>query len=403
MSRNSLKVTTLAALVAASFSANAALYNVYKSAPEGASTNLQTYGVAISQEATDCWSAASCDNSTSKLAVEVKRYREGFQYRDEAPFFLPFGWRYLDDGSRGLRMVKTVDGAGKLAREWNAYGHKFGAELVADLKRFALTQSHDDLTPHIKTYLLNVLTDAQPISFDSVPLWVMKNPNVGGLTTTLLSYTLKAIDKFRRGVIQNFAMGNDKEAMRQMGRFAVMMGGTPTAVSYVKDILDGKDVSHSSLTERYVNELASLFFFGRYSRNLVNVTGDPINTGIYSILQAPAASLIGGAAWAVGTGLVKDLGPRSYSELLREYRKGNDVYKTTGWGKTDAEVERWYEGMKLENTMKAVDRHFVQRVPIVGGFVPGNPIWRDEKFNQQQERKREREEEARQKLRWLGG
>lgn len=103
MSRNSLKITTLAATVAASFGANAALYNVYLSAPEGVSTNLQTYGVAISQEDTDCWSAISCDNNTSKLAVEVKRYREGFQYRDEAPFFLPFGWSYLDDGYDGFR------------------------------------------------------------------------------------------------------------------------------------------------------------------------------------------------------------------------------------------------------------------------------------------------------------
>ncbi|WP_100752327.1 DUF3466 family protein [Vibrio salilacus] len=102
MSRNSLKITTLAATVAASFGANAALYNVYMSAPEGTSSSLQTYGVAVSDEATSCWSA-SCDASTSELAVEVKRYREGFQYRDEAPFFLPFGWSYLDDGYDGFR------------------------------------------------------------------------------------------------------------------------------------------------------------------------------------------------------------------------------------------------------------------------------------------------------------
>lgn len=102
MSRNILKVTTLAATVAASFGANAALYNVYMSAPEGTSSSLQTYGVAVSDEATSCWSA-SCDASTSELAVEVKRYREGFQYRDEAPFFLPFGWSYLDDGYDGFR------------------------------------------------------------------------------------------------------------------------------------------------------------------------------------------------------------------------------------------------------------------------------------------------------------
>ncbi|NVD06639.1 DUF3466 family protein [Vibrio sp. JPW-9-11-11] len=102
MSRNSLRITTLAATVAASFGVNAALYNVYMSAPEGASSSLQTYGVAVSDETMNCWSA-SCGASTSELAVEVKRYREGFQYRDEAPFFLPFGWTYLDDGYDGFR------------------------------------------------------------------------------------------------------------------------------------------------------------------------------------------------------------------------------------------------------------------------------------------------------------
>ncbi|MEL7292304.1 MAG: DUF3466 family protein [Pseudomonadota bacterium] len=101
MSRNSLKITTLAATVAASFGANAALYNVHMSAPEGTSSSLQTYGVAVSDETSSCWTT-SCGESTSELAVEVKRYREGFQYRDEAPFFLPFGWNYLDDGYDGF-------------------------------------------------------------------------------------------------------------------------------------------------------------------------------------------------------------------------------------------------------------------------------------------------------------
>lgn len=102
MSRNILKVTTLAAMVAASFSANAALYNVYQSAPEGASTDLQTYGVAISPETSVCWNNV-CNENTSVMATEVKRYREGFQYRDEAPFFSPFGWSYLDDNWEGFR------------------------------------------------------------------------------------------------------------------------------------------------------------------------------------------------------------------------------------------------------------------------------------------------------------
>lgn len=102
MTSKIFKISAVAATVAASFAANAALYNVYLEAPEGTSTSLQTYGVAISPETTVCWSN-SCSESTSKVATEVKRYREGYSYRDEAAFFLPFGWDYLDDNRDGFK------------------------------------------------------------------------------------------------------------------------------------------------------------------------------------------------------------------------------------------------------------------------------------------------------------
>ncbi|MCZ4294518.1 DUF3466 family protein [Vibrio sinaloensis] len=103
MSSNIFKVSLVAATVAASFGAHAALYNVYlQDPPEGTSSSLQTYGVAVAPNATNCWSS-SCSDSTSEMAIEVKRYREGFQYRDESPFFLPYGWTYLDDNYDGFR------------------------------------------------------------------------------------------------------------------------------------------------------------------------------------------------------------------------------------------------------------------------------------------------------------
>ncbi|MDC5706379.1 DUF3466 family protein [Vibrio europaeus] len=107
MSSKIFKISAVATTIAASFAANAALYDVYLEAPEGTSTNLLTYGVAISPETVKsgtntCWDEA-CDKTTSIMATEVKRYREGFNYRDEAPFFLPFGWDYLDDNWDGFK------------------------------------------------------------------------------------------------------------------------------------------------------------------------------------------------------------------------------------------------------------------------------------------------------------
>lgn len=103
MSSTIFKISTVAATIAASFAANAALYNVYLEAPEGASSSLLTYGVAVSEETSSCWTVASCTNSTSKIATEVKRFRDGFSYRDEAAFAMPFGWTYLDDNWEGFR------------------------------------------------------------------------------------------------------------------------------------------------------------------------------------------------------------------------------------------------------------------------------------------------------------
>ncbi|MDC5868840.1 DUF3466 family protein [Vibrio europaeus] len=104
MSSKIFKISAVAATIAASFAANAALYNVYLDETSGISPNTsrQIYGSAISPETTVCWSN-SCDADTSVMVTEVKYYREGFSYRDEAPFFLPFGWDYLDDNHSGFK------------------------------------------------------------------------------------------------------------------------------------------------------------------------------------------------------------------------------------------------------------------------------------------------------------
>ncbi|MCG9576370.1 DUF3466 family protein [Vibrio tubiashii] len=103
MSSKIFKISAVAATIAASFAANAALYNVYLEAPEGASTDKQTYGVAIAPDTTVCWTGSQCVETNYAIATEVKRFRDGFSYRDEAPFFLPFGWNYLDDNWDGFK------------------------------------------------------------------------------------------------------------------------------------------------------------------------------------------------------------------------------------------------------------------------------------------------------------
>lgn len=100
MSSKIFKVSAVAATVAASFAANSALYNVYKYEDAADNEIVQTYGVAIAPAAngaTSCFDT-SCAQSDYAIAYEGKKYQEGFQYRDESPFLVNFGFDYIDQG-----------------------------------------------------------------------------------------------------------------------------------------------------------------------------------------------------------------------------------------------------------------------------------------------------------------
>lgn len=95
------KMTTVALLVGSAMQANAALYKVYEYAPE---SGVETHGVAIqpSQPSDqDCWNN-ECNEADFSIAVETKKFKEGFNYRDEAPFFSPAGFSLLSEGKDGF-------------------------------------------------------------------------------------------------------------------------------------------------------------------------------------------------------------------------------------------------------------------------------------------------------------
>lgn len=73
--------------------ANAALYRVYEYAPE---SGVETRGVAIQPSDNDCWNR-ECSKEEFSIAVETKKFKEGFNYRDESPFFSPLGFDWLSD------------------------------------------------------------------------------------------------------------------------------------------------------------------------------------------------------------------------------------------------------------------------------------------------------------------
>ena len=100
MRSNVLKVSALAATIAASFGAHAAVYKVHKYTPvDGAIT----YGVAVSPDSTDCWISSGTDCNANPdnfvIAAETKKMAEGFSFRDEMPFLWNLGFLNDDDQS----------------------------------------------------------------------------------------------------------------------------------------------------------------------------------------------------------------------------------------------------------------------------------------------------------------
>ncbi|WP_070963416.1 DUF3466 family protein [Vibrio sonorensis] len=103
MSSKNIKLTTLATSLLMAFGAQSAIYDVYEYAPEGAS--VKTYGQAIAPSASgeNCWTTTSCSQATYKMAAEVRDFPEGFSNRNESPFGIAIGYRYLNGGWEGFR------------------------------------------------------------------------------------------------------------------------------------------------------------------------------------------------------------------------------------------------------------------------------------------------------------
>ncbi|AXY01042.1 DUF3466 family protein [Vibrio alfacsensis] len=112
--KNKFKLTAVALMVGTAMNANAALYNVYESLPEG--SNFENYGVAVqassknqeSGEYDSCWDS-QCSSEKYATGVEVKQLgAEGFDYRSETPFNIGRGFDYLTDGRDGFEFYCDV-------------------------------------------------------------------------------------------------------------------------------------------------------------------------------------------------------------------------------------------------------------------------------------------------------
>ncbi|WP_159656645.1 DUF3466 family protein [Vibrio atypicus] len=164
MSSKIFKISMVAATVAASFSASAALYNVYSYQPANGG---ETFGSAIAPETAtaSCWTS-DCGQADYKLAYEEKTYQEGFNYRNEAPFLLENGYEYLEDGYDGFRNYcdRYLDYSEQLCKKWASRQYSSGyaqeGSLNNSLAFIEGTQIQSDKDNVIINQIIDPATDS---------------------------------------------------------------------------------------------------------------------------------------------------------------------------------------------------------------------------------------------------
>ncbi|NOI12989.1 DUF3466 family protein [Vibrio hepatarius] len=165
MSSKIFKISMIAATVAASFSASAAIYNVHMYGPVDSSS--QTFGSAIQDSSEDCWGSdpsepdvdCSINHSTNhKIGYEEQRFLQGFEYRNEAPFLFEYGYEFLEDGRDGFEDYcnRYLDYSDTLCEKWayRQYYSGYAKEVSGDYQNVtAYVETTQDSTSSNNTVI----------------------------------------------------------------------------------------------------------------------------------------------------------------------------------------------------------------------------------------------------------
>lgn len=236
----------------------------------------------------------------------------------------PFSFRQVDRlGKETLinaafknaqKMVKTPKGLEKFKKKiGNVYGKETDA-LIADLQS-------GNMSDTVKYYLFNALSDVQPVTLSEFPEAYLKHPQ-GRILYMLKSFTIKQIDVARRNVVQEWAKGNKKEAVKNAALLGAYLSTANTGTQYAKDILLGREVRAEDIPDRALWNLLSVYGLNRYTTDRYWSSGD-WKGGVYNTV-APATPIID-SAFSLATEAMED--DPNYEKLVKPVPiVGNLVY-----------------------------------------------------------------------------
>ncbi len=168
MSSKIFKISMIAATVAASFSASAAIYNVHMYGPVDSSS--QTFGSAIQDSSEDCWGTVDCSTthtSNHQIGYEEQRFLQGFEYRNEAPFLFEYGYEFLEDGRDGFEDYcnRYLDYSDSLCEKWayRQYNSGYAKELSGDFQNLTAYKEGIQETISSNSIVINSFSDADEL------------------------------------------------------------------------------------------------------------------------------------------------------------------------------------------------------------------------------------------------
>lgn len=180
------------------------------------------------------------------------------------------------------KLVKTKEGLAKFKKKiGSTYGDETKA-LIADLES-------GEITDTVKYFLFNELADVQPVTLSEFPQAYLDNPN-NRILYMLKSFTIKQIDVVRRNVVQEYAKGNKKEAIKNAALLGGYLSTANTGTQYAKDLLLGRDVKAEDIPDRAMWNLLSVYGLNRYTTDRYVSNGDW--KGAVTNLITPATPLI---------------------------------------------------------------------------------------------------------------
>lgn len=155
-----------------------------------------------------------------------------------------------------VALSKNQKGLNQLETKWsNVFGKEYDS-FVKDLQAGRITDN-------VRYYLWHKLSDIQPISLSEMPRHYLAMPN-GRAFYALQTFTLKQLDIVRRTILDEWKNGSKKNAIKAAARYAIIVGGSNTAVDIAKDAALQRTINPYDIPKRFLFNLLKLFGVSEY-------------------------------------------------------------------------------------------------------------------------------------------